>query len=101
MKMTKIIDVTPENVQEETLFCIKDIKKPGFQSKRIWFEKQYLLGLRMKILKDNADKMIGFIEYIPVDLVRGARLQEMTLCLFTVCTYIPIKIKTRDMDHYL
>jgi len=66
MKMTKIIDVSPENVQEETLYCIKDIKNPGFQSKRIWFEKQYLLGLRMKILKDNADKMIGFIEYSPV-----------------------------------
>jgi len=66
MEMTKIIDVTPENVQEETLYCIKDIKNPGFQSKRIWFEKQYLLGLRMKILKDNADKMIGFIEYSPV-----------------------------------
>ncbi len=26
----KIIDVTPNNVQEETLFCIKDIKSPGF-----------------------------------------------------------------------
>ena len=37
--MATITDVTPENVQEETLFCIKDIKKPGFNSKRIWFEK--------------------------------------------------------------
>lgn len=66
MDTATIIDVTPENVKEETLFCIKDIKKPGFQSKCKWFEQQYKRGLRMKILKDDADKMIGFIEYTPV-----------------------------------
>jgi len=60
-----ITDVTPANVQKETLFCIKDIVKLEFQSKRIWFEKQYKLGLRLKILKDVTDKMIGFIEYTP------------------------------------
>ena len=66
MNARNITDVNPQNVQEETLFCIKDITKPGFQSKRIWFEKQYQEGLRLKILKDGTNKMIGFIEYIPV-----------------------------------
>ena len=61
----KIVSVTPDNVLEETFFCIKDIKRPGFHSKRKWFEKRYSEGLRLKILKDEADKMIGFIEYIP------------------------------------
>lgn len=61
----KIVEVTPENVQVETLFCIKDIKKPGFDSKRKWFEKRYKEGLRLRILKDEGDKMVGFIEFTP------------------------------------
>ena len=65
MDSVNITDVTPENVEEETLFCIKDIAKPEFQSKRIWFVKQYKQGLRLKILKDATPKMIGFIEYTP------------------------------------
>tara|TARA_R110002096_G_scaffold323145_1_gene517275 strand:- start:3492 stop:3677 length:186 start_codon:yes stop_codon:yes gene_type:complete len=32
----KIVEVTPENVHQETLFCIKDIKSPAFESKRKW-----------------------------------------------------------------
>ncbi len=60
-----IVDVTPNNVQEETLFCIKDLKSPGFKCKQDWFEKQYNKGLRMKILKGANGKMIGFIEYVP------------------------------------
>jgi len=65
MEAMKFIDVTPQNVTEETLFCIKDIKKPGFDSKRKWFEKRYKEGLHLKILKDDSDKMLGFIEFIP------------------------------------
>ena len=63
----KIIEVTPENVKEETLYCVKDITNPGFENKRKWFEKRYGEGLRMKILKDDNDKMKGFIEYVPAD----------------------------------
>ena len=63
----RIIEVTPENVKEETLFCVKDIANPGFENKRKWFEKRYGEGLRMKILKDDNYKMIGFIEYVPAD----------------------------------
>ncbi|MDG1730364.1 MAG: GNAT family N-acetyltransferase [Algibacter sp.] len=65
MSATKIINVTPDNAEEETFFCIKDIKKPGFKSKQQWFEKRYKEGLKLKILKNESNKMIGFIEYIP------------------------------------
>lgn len=65
MNQFKIIEVTPNNVQEETLFCVKDIKSSGFNCKKSWFEKQYKKGLRLKILKGVDDKMIGFIEYVP------------------------------------
>ena len=61
----KIVAVTPDNVDQETLFCIKDMKKPEAKSKQKWFEKRHKEGLKLKILKDEADKMIGFIEYIP------------------------------------
>lgn len=62
----EIINVTPENAEQETFFCIKDIKSPGFKSKLRWFEKRYTEGLRLKILKIN-NKMVGFIEYVPAD----------------------------------
>ena len=60
-----VIDVTPNNVKEETLFCIKDLKSPGFKCKQDWFENQYHKGLHLKILKGADGKMIGFIEYVP------------------------------------
>jgi len=66
MDQFKIIEVTPKNVQEETLFCVKDIKNRGFTCKQEWFEKRYEEGLRIKILKGADAKMIGFIEFIPV-----------------------------------
>lgn len=62
----EIVNVTPKNAEQETFFCIKDIKSPGFKSKQRWFEKRYAEGLRTKILKVN-EKMVGFIEYVPAD----------------------------------
>ena len=60
-----ICDVTPENIEKETVFCIKNIKSPGFQHKKNWFIKRYREGLRMHILKGFDGKMAGFIEYLP------------------------------------
>lgn len=61
----KIIDITPANALEETFFCIKNVRSQGFKDKKVWFEKRYGDGLRLKILKDNSGKPIAFIEYIP------------------------------------
>lgn len=61
-----LVSVTPNNAHIETFFCIKDFKNPGFESKRKWFEKRYKEGLRLIILKDEAEKMIGFIEFVEV-----------------------------------
>lgn len=60
-----IIDVTPENLFQETLFCSKDIKSEGFKAKSRWFEQRIKEGLRLKILKSDHNKPIAFIEYIP------------------------------------
>lgn len=62
-----IVDVTPQNVLEHTLFCVKDLKNPGFENKRKWFDDRYAEGLRLKILKDSAGKLIAFIEYLPAE----------------------------------
>ena len=89
MTVTNIINVNPENVQEETLFCIKDLKNPGFQCKRKWFKKRYKEGMRMKILKDADDKMLGFIEYVPALYAwRPVHAQNF---MFIHCMYISAK----------
>ncbi|NAY91347.1 GNAT family N-acetyltransferase [Muricauda sp. JGD-17] len=67
MSQLKIIEVTPQNIMEETLFCIKDVKSEAFDCKRIWHEKRHNEGLRIRILKNEDDKMIGFIEYVPIE----------------------------------
>ncbi|NHF59702.1 GNAT family N-acetyltransferase [Flavobacteriaceae bacterium TP-CH-4] len=82
----KIVEVTPENVKLETLFCIKDITNPGFENKRKWFEKRHKEGLRIKILKDSDDKMIGFIEYVPASY--AWRPVEAANFMFIHCMYV-------------
>ena len=61
----KLVEVTPKNALEESFFCIKDKKRQGFKDKHNWFEKRHKEGMRIKILKSDDDKMIGFIEYVP------------------------------------
>lgn len=86
MDQFKIIEVTPKNVLEETLFCVKDIISPGFKCKQDWFEKQYEGGLRMKILKGPDEKMIGFIEYVPASNAwRPIRADNF---MFIHCMYV-------------
>ncbi len=60
-----LVDITPSNVESETLFCIKNLKSPGFKRKKTWFTERYKEGLRMHIIKDTEGKMAGFIEYVP------------------------------------
>ena len=92
----KIIEVTPQNVQKETLFCVKDITNPGFENKKKWFEKRYKQGLRMKILKDKADKKIGFIEYVPV--ANAWRPVNANNFMFIHCMYVYSK-KDRNQGY--
>ena len=63
-KIIKIEVVTPENAIKETFFYIKGTKRQGFKDKANWFEKCHKEGLRIKILKNDEDKMICFIEYM-------------------------------------
>lgn len=82
----KIVEVTPENAVKETFFCIKNSKIQGFKDKVIWFEKRHKDGLRIKILKNDEDKMIGFIEYVPAK--NAWRPIDADNFMFIHCTYI-------------
>ncbi|MGI9543433.1 MAG: GNAT family N-acetyltransferase [Cyclobacteriaceae bacterium] len=61
----KIISVTPENVSEHGLFCIKDKKSPGFKKKLAWFQKRFEEGLKFRLIQADDGGVAGFIEYIP------------------------------------
>jgi hypothetical protein len=65
----RIIDITPENVDEFDLLCVKSKKNSeGYQNKLDWFKNRYTEGLRIKLLWVNDRGNMtsrGFIEYIP------------------------------------
>ena len=82
----KIVEVTPKNAIKETFFCIKDTKRQGFTDKLQWFEKRFKKGLKIKILKNDEDKMIGFIEYVPAK--DAWRPVDADNYMFIHCTYI-------------
>lgn len=82
----KLVEVTPKNAIKETFFCIKDTEKEGFHDKLKWFEKRRKEGLKIKILKNDDDKMIGFIEYVPAK--NAWRPIDADNYMFIHCTYI-------------
>ena len=86
MSTLTITDVTPANVLKETLFCIADPSKPGFENKRQWFVQRYEEGLRLKILKDAEGKRMAFIEYIPAEF--AWRPVEAPGLMFIHCMFV-------------
>ena len=92
----KLIEVTPENALKETFFCIKDTKRQGFKDKHSWFEQRHKEGMRIKILKSEDDKMIGYIEYVPAK--NAWRPVDADNYMFIHCIYIYSK-KQREKGY--
>ena len=61
----KIVTLSPENAQDHSFFCIKNIKESGFKAKEDWFARRFEEGLKIKVIYANDGKLIGFIEYVP------------------------------------
>jgi L-amino acid N-acyltransferase YncA len=87
----RIIDITPENVGEFDLLCVKSKKNSeGYQNKLKWFKERYSEGLRIKLLWVNdRGKMTsrGLIEYIPSEYawrVIEAKGYNVIHCLWVV-----------------
>jgi hypothetical protein len=89
MNDLKLINITPENVMEHGLFCIKNVNNPEFALKKNWFLKSYEEGLRIKILHNESKKQIGYIEYIPADF--AWRPVEAPGFMFIQCMFIYAK----------
>jgi GNAT superfamily N-acetyltransferase len=87
----RIVDVTPDNVDEFDLFCKKSKKEyEGYQKKLKWFNGLYDDGLRIKLLMvSDQGRMTsrGFIEYIPGEhawRAVNARSYMVIHCLWVV-----------------
>ena len=63
----KIINLTLENIEEHSFFCIKNTKEPGFHAKLEWFTHRQKEGLKLKVIYANDGKQVGFIEYVPAE----------------------------------
>jgi len=92
----RIVEVTPQNAATETFFCIKDVKRHGFKDKLSWFKKRFKEGLRIEILKNEDDKMIGFIEFVQAKY--AWRPIDADNYMFVHCLYIYSK-KERSKDY--
>lgn len=84
-----ILEVTPANVSEIGLFCIKDKKSPGYTSKMDWFKSAINKGIKIRIATDKQNKQLGFIEYLPSEL--AWRPIEATNYLFVQCIALMVK----------
>ena len=82
----RIVDVTPDNVLQYKLFCSRNAESEGFKGKTVWFKDQYALGLRMKILYDDEENQVGFIEYTPGE--HAWRPVKAKGFMFVHCMYI-------------
>ena len=63
----QLVVITPDNIQEEGIFCIKGKQSVGFKRKVDWYINAYPSGLRMVIAKGSEGEQMGFIEYSPAE----------------------------------
>ncbi len=58
-----ICDITPENVDEKGVFCIKNKKAQGYDDKVSWFKDKSNEGLKIKVVEDENGIQLGFVEF--------------------------------------
>lgn len=68
-KNVRFIHITPESISHYPgVICFINAKHPCFHQKVDWFCEQYKLGLRIiACCEQSSSKVIGFIEYVPVE----------------------------------
>ncbi len=65
MSQYRILSLTPENVEEFGIFCVKNKKHAGYRAKSAWLGDQLPRGLKLVLLLNSQDKAVGFLEYAP------------------------------------
>lgn len=63
----RIVEISTENAEEHSFFCIKNTREPGFHAKLDWFNRRQKEGLKLKVSYADNGKQIGFIEYVPAE----------------------------------
>jgi GNAT superfamily N-acetyltransferase len=95
----RIIDVTPDNVEEKGFFClISRRKSEGYQRKLKWLRARFEEGLRIKML-DLSEGGRGFIEYIPGEY--AWRPVEASGYFFIHCLWVVGKSKGKGYARLL
>jgi hypothetical protein len=67
MDTLEITDVSPANVLQAGIYCVKNYRAEGSVNKTEWFLKHYDSGLRIRIAIVDG-KQAGFIEYLPAEI---------------------------------
>ena len=97
----KLINVNLKNIEENpaTCFCKKD--SIGYKVKVDWLKKQLKLGLKIKVIRDEADNIIhGFIEY--TDGKSAWRAVDAKGYIFIHCIWItPNRYKKKGLGSLL
>ena len=80
-----LIEVTPENVEDYGVFCVKNKRAPGYQEKIAWMRQKLNRGVKLQILADEQGKQLGFVEYTPAE--SAWRAVDAPDYLFVHCIY--------------
>jgi len=65
MQKVALVKVGPENLAECGIGCIRSGDNPGYGRKVEWLRKRFDEGLRFLLLRDQREKPLGFLEYVP------------------------------------
>ena len=94
------VQLTPDTIATESLFCIKDVRSAGFKAKEAWLKDRFAEGLQIHLAKDAAGKPEGFIEFVPIE--NAWRPVSGTKYLFIHCMMVyPKKAKNKGLGSQL
>jgi len=65
MNDVTLVKVGPENLSECGIGCIRDPANLGFGRKVKWLRKRFAEGLRILLFRDEREKPLAFLEYVP------------------------------------
>lgn len=60
-----LVRVGPENLSECGIGCIRNCDNPGYGCKVKWLRKRFAEGLRILLFRDDREKALAFLEYVP------------------------------------
>jgi len=65
MDKVTLVKVGPENLSECGIGCLRNRDNPGYGCKVKWLRKRFAEGLRLLLFRDQREKPLAFLEYVP------------------------------------